>query len=217
MSSASQERLDASRQDAIDAVYHLYDPPLWVLTAADGARRGGLVATFVVRASIVPSLPRMVVGIAKHHHTWELIESSGGFVLHLLGEQQRELIWRFGLQSGRETDKLASLPIETTPGGQPRLADALAWLDCRVETRLDSGDRTVYVAAVVDGGTTAEANPLTIKGFFQSVSPEQRATLDRLLAEDSALDAEAILAWRASAFGAGPIVPPLQRPSGASE
>jgi len=217
MSSASQELRNASRQDAIDAVYHLYDPPLWVLTAAAGERRGGLVATFVVRASIVPSLPRMVVGIAKHHHTWELIESSSGFVLHLLDDAQRELIWRFGMQSGRGADKLAGLPIETTPSGQPRLSEALAWLDCRVEARLDSGDRTVYVAAVVDGGTRADAQPLTIKGFFQGVSPEQRAALDRLLAEDSARDAAAILAWRAGALGIGSLSPLLQRPSGASE
>jgi len=203
MSSAKQEPIDANRQEAIHAVYRLYDPPLWLVTSADGTAGGGLIATFVVRASIVPSLPRMVVGIAKHHHTWGLIESSGGFALHLLRPEQHDLVWHFGLQSGAEADKLAGLKIETTPGGQPRLAEALAWLDCRVEARLDSGDRTVYVAAVEDGGTTAEAAPMTVKSVYNSAEPEQRALLDRFLAQDGELDAAAIRAWRARQPAAG--------------
>src|SRR5580693_5111141 len=62
------------------------DRELWVVTAADGDQKGGLIATFVSLASIAPALPRVLVGISRRHRTWELIESSGAFVLHLLGE-----------------------------------------------------------------------------------------------------------------------------------
>src|SRR3712207_6985322 len=57
-----------------------------------GGRRGGLIATFVNQASITPRYPRVVVGLARQHHTWELVEAAGSFVLHLLGEEH--LDWR---------------------------------------------------------------------------------------------------------------------------
>ncbi|MBK1699722.1 flavin reductase family protein [Thiococcus pfennigii] len=189
--------LDPDIQAAIGAVHDLYDPPLWLVTAADGATRGGLVATFVARASIVPSLPRMIAGIAKHHHTWGLIEASGGFALHLLSPDQLELVWRFGLQSGHQTDKFAGLARDTTPSGQPRLPEALAWLDCRVETRTDTGDRTLYLAAVTAGSATSRAAPLTAGGLYRAAPPERRARLERLYARDGEIDAEAIHRWRA--------------------
>src|SRR6516225_194631 len=85
------------------------DRELWLLTAAAGGRRGGLIATFVSQASIVPDLPRVVVGIAKQHHTWGLIEASGAFALHLLSADELDWVWRFGLQSGRDSDKLDGL------------------------------------------------------------------------------------------------------------
>ena len=36
------------------------------------------------------------------------------------------------------------------PSGSPILGGAAGWLDCRVEARLETGDRTVYLAEVVD-------------------------------------------------------------------
>ena len=50
---------------------------LWLVTAQAGGRRGGLIATFVNQASIVPEMPRVLVGLARQHHTWELVEASG--------------------------------------------------------------------------------------------------------------------------------------------
>ncbi len=190
--------LPATQADAIGRVFDLYDPPLWLVTAAHGGRRGGLIATFAVRASIVAVMPRMVLGIAKQHHTWGLIEGSGGFALHLLGRDRLDLVWRFGLASGHGTDKFAGLAAQTTPGGQPLIPDALGWLDCRCEARLDSGDRTLYLAAVTDGGTAAEAGaPLTVAGLFAAAPPEQRTRLNALYARDGQVDAVAIRAWRA--------------------
>ncbi|MEA3274245.1 MAG: hypothetical protein U9Q81_02900, partial [Pseudomonadota bacterium] len=58
-----------SAERSIGQVFDLVDPPLWLVTAADNKHRGGLIATLVVRASIVSGLPRMVAGVAKQHHT----------------------------------------------------------------------------------------------------------------------------------------------------
>src|SRR5579884_862757 len=107
------------------------DRELWLITAAAGDRQGGLVATFVSPASIVRELPRVLVGLARQHHTWELVEASGAFALHRVGEEQADWVWRFGLQTGRAADKLHGLAWQPGRTGSPLLADALGWLDCR--------------------------------------------------------------------------------------
>lgn len=186
----------APNDDPISTVLHLYDPPLWLVTAAAQPERGGCVATFVVRASIVRELPRMVVGIAKHHFTWRLIQSSGAFALHLLRADDLEAVWRFGLQSGHRTDKLAGLPERSTPLGSPLYTEAAAWLDCRVEQRFDIGDRTAYLAAVEGAEVKTQRPVLSVAALFEKAPRERRTELDRLYAQDQITDAEAILAWR---------------------
>src|SRR4051812_44968469 len=93
---------------AVGQLFARLDRELWVITAA-ASRRGGLVATFVSNASIVPELPRLLVGVAKQHHTWGLIEASGAFAAHLIGEQHVGWVERFGLHTGRDRDKLDGL------------------------------------------------------------------------------------------------------------
>ncbi|MGE5154202.1 MAG: flavin reductase family protein [Bdellovibrio bacteriovorus] len=186
----------SKRRDPISEVFHLYDPPLWLVTARHQDRRGGLIATLAVRASIVAQIPRMVVGIAKHHHTWGLIEDSGAFALHLLRADDLEAVWRFGLASGHTQDKLAGLPERHSPAGNPLYPQALAWLDCRVEERMDTGDRTLYLAQVTGGAPLTQGTALSVGMLLRNAPQEWLAELDRLYRTDQALDSAAILAWR---------------------
>lgn len=173
------------------------DRELWVVTAADGDQKGGLIATFVMsQASIATAVPRVLVGISRRHRTWELIESSGAFALHLLGEDRLDWVVRFGLQSGRTADKLAGLEHRAGRSGSPILAGAAGWLDCRVEARLETGDRTVYLAEVVDA-LGPRVNPLlTIQRMLRLVPEDVRARLADDLRRDADADAEAIRVWR---------------------
>jgi flavin reductase (DIM6/NTAB) family NADH-FMN oxidoreductase RutF len=181
---------------AASTLFAWLDREVWLVTAQAGSRRGGLIATFVNPASIVPDLPRMLVGLSHLHHTWELVEQSNAFALHLLSEQHLDWVWRFGLQSGRGQDKLEGLRVRALSSGSPVLEDAIGWLDCRVEGRLEVGDRTIYLAEVVEGGVTHFAPPLTFQRLLQLAPPAQLAELKRQLHQDSELDAEAIRRWR---------------------
>jgi flavin reductase (DIM6/NTAB) family NADH-FMN oxidoreductase RutF len=138
----------------------------------------------------------MVLGVAKQHYTWELIEASGRFALHLLYPHQIELVERFGTVSGRETDKYDDLDAGVTPGACPLILKTLAWLDCRVEERLDTGDRTVYLAAVEAGGTNGDVPPLTVGRLFTDMQEELREHLHRLYVRDGNIDRDAIVSWR---------------------
>jgi flavin reductase (DIM6/NTAB) family NADH-FMN oxidoreductase RutF len=181
---------------AASTLFAWLDREIWLVTAQADSRRGGLIATFVNPASIVPDLPRMVVGLSRQHHTWELVEQSNAFALHLLNERHLDWVWRFGLESGRDRDKLEGLRVRQLGTGSPVLEDAIGWLDCRVEGKMDVGDRTIYLAEVVQGGVTHFAPPLTFQRLLQLAPPAQLAELKRQLHRDSELDAEAIRLWR---------------------
>jgi flavin reductase (DIM6/NTAB) family NADH-FMN oxidoreductase RutF len=134
--------------------------------------------------------------MAKQHHTWGLIEASGAFALHLVGEEQLDWVWRFGLQSGRDHDKLSGLATRPGASGSPILADAPGWLDCRVEARLDTGDRTVYLAEVLDAQSPGSRSFLTVSRLRSLVTDDRRRSLEEQLTPDIAVDAQAIAAWR---------------------
>jgi flavin reductase (DIM6/NTAB) family NADH-FMN oxidoreductase RutF len=181
--------------DDIAKIIERIDQELWIVTAAHEGRQGGLVATFVSPASIVPDMPRIIVGLDKRHETWRLIEGSNAFAVHLIDESQLDLVWRFGLQCSRDADKFAGLTVKTSATGSPVLSDAPAWLECRVESRFDTGDRTIYLAAVIDGANVG-GTPLTTKRLAQIAPRDKLAVMRSQLAEDVRHDREAILKWR---------------------
>jgi flavin reductase (DIM6/NTAB) family NADH-FMN oxidoreductase RutF len=179
--------------DLLDAAL---DPVLWLVTARFGDEQSGLIATFVQQASLVPAFPRMLVGIAKHHYTCDLIEHSQSFALHLVGKTQLEWVDRFGLHSGRTSDKFTGVQSSRGTTGSPLLEDAILWMECRVEAALDAGDRTVYLAEVMSAGTGADDTPLRLKRMLELLPEQQRSELQRMTANDITLDSAAISAWR---------------------
>jgi len=183
---------------AATSLFARLDREIWLLTSQADGRRGGLIATFVNQASIVPEMPRVVVGLAKQHHTWELVQASGVFALHLLGQRHLEWVWRFGLSSARREDKFAGLEARPGVTNCPLLPDALGWLECRVEAALDTGDRTVYLAEVIDGRVVSDDPPLTVARMLQLAPADKLADLKRQMNEDAAVDAAAIRRWRQS-------------------
>lgn len=180
----------------INAILRLLDREIWLVTAGTPEQPAGLIATFVNSASIVPDMPRMLVGIARQHYTWQRIEASRAFVLHLLDETHLDWVWRFGLQSGHAIDKFADLTMIRTPIGCPRLPGVVAWLECRVESSLDTGDRTIYLAEVQNACLEATGPPLTMKRVLERAPAERMRELREGMARDSAVDAAAIDAWR---------------------
>ncbi len=186
---------------ASSTLFAWMDREVWLITARAGERRGGLIATFVSQASIVPDLPRVVVGIAKQHHTHGLIDAAGAFALHLIGEEHLDWVWRFGLRSGRDADKFAGLSPTAAATGAPILPGALGWMDCRVEARMDTGDRTVYLAAVVREESARDGGPLTARRMIELAPPERLRELKEQMARDITVDEAAIRAWRATHHG----------------
>ena len=174
--------------------------PIWIVTSAVGDRRGGLVATMVVSASIVETAPRLLIGLAKRHATEQLVSRSLAFAAHLITADQADLLARFGTTSSRDTDKFSGLECRTGVTGMPILEDVLAWFECRVEQTMDTGDRTVYLGAVVAAGTNSNPNdrPMTTVDIPHQLPTEVLTLMKTQRAADAIVDAKSIADWRRS-------------------
>ena len=183
-------------QHAIGNLFAKLDREIWIVTSSDGDQQGGLIATAFETASVVPEMPRVIIGIGKQHFTYDLIEASGRFAAHLITEEQIDYAWKFGTSSGHNIHKFTDIDASESKLGNPLLPQSIGWLDCRVEAKLDAGERVWYLAEVVDGKMNNDETPLTVHRLFQDAPNDKLAALGAQLQKDVALDTEAICRWR---------------------
>jgi flavin reductase (DIM6/NTAB) family NADH-FMN oxidoreductase RutF len=184
----------------LESVFSLLDREIWLLTAQVGKQRGGLLITLFSQASIVADEPRVWVGLSPQHFTTGLVSAGQGFRLHLLNEDHFELAWKFGTQSGHDVDKFADGAWEESPRGHPLLPNPVAWLECAVQSHVETGDRLFFLARVLDGGRCSDGLPLTLRGFRSLLSPAQAQELKALLVRDALVDADLIRRWNNAGY-----------------
>jgi flavin reductase (DIM6/NTAB) family NADH-FMN oxidoreductase RutF len=148
--------------------------PVVAITARRGEKRNGMILDSAVRASIVPTIPRLSVYIHKFNFSHDMVFETGVFVLHLLRSDQFELVHRLGFVSGRARDKLAELPHHLGRSGVPVLDDCFAHFECRVVNAMDTGSSTCFLGDVTDVGFGAAAAPqgeVMTAPFFRTHMP----------------------------------------------
>ena len=171
-----------------DQIYQLLrnlTSPVVAITSERGGKRNGMIADSAVRASIVPAIPRVSVYVHKFNYSHDLIFETGHYVLHLLRDDQFELIHRLGFTSGRARDKLAGVPHRTGTLGVPVLDDCYAHFECRVANVMDTGSSTCFLGDVVDVGYGsaghAVGSVMTAAYFRANMPPEWRGEYEALL------------------------------------
>lgn len=128
-----------------DALRH-FPAGVTLLTIRAGEEIHGL--TVSAFASVSPEPPLIAVIIDRRHHAHTLLERDDAvFAISILAEDQRELSNRFAWTESSERFEIGRWSAGAT--GAPVLADALAWLDCRVWARHPAGTHTVYLGEVV--------------------------------------------------------------------
>ncbi|MER3446171.1 MAG: hypothetical protein C4291_04725 [Candidatus Dadabacteria bacterium] len=146
--------------------------PVVAITSSYHGRVNAQIAVTVVTASIVHSIPRLLVGIWKGNYTHEFIINSKAFAVHLLRRDQIQLVRNFGFYTGREREKLKNTPYEPGITGSPILKDTLGYADCRVINAMDGGDMTTFLVNVVDGGINSRGEWMTLDYFYSAAPTE---------------------------------------------
>jgi flavin reductase (DIM6/NTAB) family NADH-FMN oxidoreductase RutF len=124
-----------------------------------------MISNSALRASLVPTIPRLLVIVSKRNLTHSLICNSRAFALHLLRTDQLKLVRRLGFFSGRDGDKLDLEDYTTGKTGSPILKDALAYFDCQVVNAMDNGGGTCFLGTVAEAGRLSEGDLMTSDYF----------------------------------------------------
>ena len=170
--------------------------PVVAITAERRGKENGMISDAAVRASIVPSLPRLSVYIHKFNYSHDMIYETGRFGLHLLHTQQFDIVRRLGFFSGRDLDKLAGIPHHRGTLGVPVLDECFAHFECSVVNVMDTGSSTLFLGDVmaVGCGSTASLEPqgaLLTAAYFRSKMPtEWRQEYEAKLKEAQQIAAE---------------------------
>ena len=160
-----------------DATYQLLrnlTSPIVAVTSERAGKRNGMILDSAVRASIVPAIPRVSVYVHKFNLSHDMIFETGRYVLHLLREDQLDLVHRFGFVSGRTRDKLAGVPHRLGRLGAPVLDECFAHFECRVANVMDTGSSTCFLGDVMEvghGAATAPRGAVMTAAYFREHMP----------------------------------------------
>ena len=123
---------------------------LYIITTKKGDRSGAMVASWVTQASFDP--PGFTVAVAKDRAIESLLQVGDQFILNILEEGNYQTLMKHFLKRfGPGEDRFAGVNTHTANNGSPILADALAYLECEVASRMECADHWIVYNKVTDG------------------------------------------------------------------
>lgn len=116
-----------------------------LVTSKAGDRTHGMTVSAFTSISAEPAIIAVVIDRATT--ITPLLERPGAvFAVNILAADQTELSRRFAFE--KDENRFAAGDWGTAVTGAPVLNDALAWLDCTVESRHPAGTHTIYLGRV---------------------------------------------------------------------
>jgi flavin reductase (DIM6/NTAB) family NADH-FMN oxidoreductase RutF len=129
-----------------------------LVTTRDGDRIHGLTVSAFASVAAEPPLVAVIINQGTAIHP--LLQGfDAPFAVNVLAADQAALSDRFAFEP--ESERFAAGDWTSAKTGAPVLADAVAWLDCRVVDRHPAGTHVIYVGRVEAGATPRpDAAPL---------------------------------------------------------
>lgn len=130
---------------------------VYVMTSTSAKQLGAATVTWLSQASFVP--PLLMVALRRQSDVFQHLAESGAAAIHIVGEHQQDIAWRFLFPPAAERASDEARPC----GGAPApLLDVLpAHLECGLERIVDvGGDHVVVILRVVDARCQPGVRPL---------------------------------------------------------
>lgn len=128
---------------------------LCVVTSQHGDLSGAMLASWVSQATFSP--PGLTIAVAKERAIESLLHNGNYFVLNILQEGNHiGLMKQFLKPFSPGEDRFAGITIDEADNGSPILKDALAYLECRIDNRIECGDHWVVYAIAEKGKVLQE-------------------------------------------------------------
>ena len=123
---------------------------VYILTATHSGQSAAMMVSWAQQAAFSP--PAVSIAMAKDRFLRKLIDAGGAFALSVLAKSDNTLMKKYARGIPEGEDPFAGIATGQTPGGAIYLADALAWLECRLLKTCDfGGDHDLYVAEITAG------------------------------------------------------------------
>ncbi|EKV00490.1 putative flavoprotein [Leptolyngbya sp. PCC 7375] len=138
--------LDADLQKALGRI----SSGLYIITAAKGEVASAMLASWISQASFKPL--GFTIAVAKDRAIESLMQVGDTFVLNILEEGNHlPLMKHFLKRFPPGADRFAGIRTRPANNKSPILADALAYLECTVTTRMELSDHWLVYCTVADG------------------------------------------------------------------
>lgn len=129
-----------------------------VLTSGTKEVRHGMTVSSFTSISVQP--PLITVTMNNAARTKHLVDKTELFAINLLDEGQQALADRFAGRISENEDRFSGLAVLSGAEFIPLLADAAAWLECRVVHRYAMPESTLYVGEVISARKSDNKPPL---------------------------------------------------------
>ena len=143
--------LDADLQKALGRI----SSGLYIITATKGNVRSAMLASWITQASFEPL--GFTVAVAKDRAIESLMQVGDTFVLNILEEGNHlPLMKHFLKRFPPGADRFAGVRTRPANNKSPILADALAYLECEVASRMELSDHWLVYCTVDNGKVSKE-------------------------------------------------------------
>lgn len=105
--------------------------------------------------------PQVLFCAGKQSSSWPRIRATGTFCVNILAEDQEDVCRVF---ASRAADKFAEVGWRRSGNGSPIIDGSLAYIDCRIDGVIESGDHFIVIGGVQDLEVLHEGGPLV---FFR--------------------------------------------------
>ncbi|BAZ05976.1 diflavin flavoprotein [Calothrix sp. NIES-3974] len=165
---ARRQRLPQTAASPLEQAVGRIVGSVCIITAKQGDIATAMMGAWISQATFNP--PGLTIAIAKDRAIESLMYAGGKLVVNILGEKNhQEYIRHFRKNFAPGEDRFAGFDTSVAANGCTIFNDAIAYLECTVNKRLECGDHWV-IYAIVDDGKVLEANELTAIHYRKSGS-----------------------------------------------
>lgn len=146
---------------------------LYLLTAREFGVDNGCIINTAMQLSSEPL--RIAVSVLKANKTHDMIQRTGAFCISTITtDADFSMFQRFGMQSGRDTDKFADYPYVTrTPSTIYRLTKYTnMYMTAVVTQEVDLGSHTLFIAEITDGEVLSDSPACTYTYYQDHIKPK---------------------------------------------
>lgn len=137
----------AAESRAISDALKKLEYGVYIVTMGDGADGNAFTASWVTQVSSEP--PMVALAVHNKHQSSRLIDQAGAFVVNLISETHIEIAKSYygPAESGYERLKHAEIGRSAVTGS-PLIQGALGYIDCKVVSKVPTGNHTLFIAEV---------------------------------------------------------------------